>query len=402
MTEPDTNGQPAGDPKTASGETAADGDRTMDALIAGSRLLGGGVVGDQYEPVGSLEAARIRAAVNAFLARQDELPKARRVTRGKLADAIGESKSTVSQVLSDKYPKSKTDGCGKIDEVLRKLDKHLAVLEARQESPQRSDFAWTKIAEEIRGVANTAVILETIGAVYGPAGIGKTLTLEALLDVYPGSVLVTIDDEAHSPTTFLRTLADKLKLPSARHRQALKKSICTCLRASRRLVIVDEAHLAGIDVLTCVRQIHDSTSCPVIFAGLPALAKTLLQGRGDDSKGATLYSRVGIARDLTERCKGGDHGEPLFSIADVKRIFARSALRIARDAVDWLQALACMPEIGGLRTANNALRLATHVGRQRGETEVTLAMLQSACRLLHGTEGARAIANRIRQAQKVA
>lgn len=406
MTEPERDDQPDAEPEAPGADSADAGrDPAMDALIAASRLHRGAAMdgNGEHVPLTNPEVGRIRNAADRFLAEQDRLPKDRRLTRAKLAGAIGESKSTVSQILNNKYPRSRIDGHRKRDEVLRKIDKHLALLAARRESPQRSGFAWTGVAEEVKGVANTAVLLDTIGVAYGPAGIGKTLTLEALLSVYPGSVLITIDDGTHSVTTFLRELSDKLKVGSARYRQSMRRCICDALRQSKRLVMVDEAHLAGLDVLNCIRQIHDSTGCPVLLAGLPALAKTLLQGRGDDSRGATLFSRVGVSRDLTERCRrDGDRGEPLFSVADVRKVFARSTLRIAGDAQRWLQGLACMPEVGAMRAATNAVRLATHVAQQKGDTEITLAMLQSASKLLHGLEGARAIANRIKQQSKVA
>jgi len=336
MTDPEQDERPDAEPE-APGTDSADGGRdpAMDALIAASRIHRGQAMdgNGEHVPLTNPEVGRIRNAADRFLQEQERLPKDRRLTRSKLAGAIGESKSTVSQILNNKYPRGRIDGHRKRDEVLRKIDKHLALLAARRESPQRSGFAWTGVAEEVKGVANTAVLLDTIGAVYGPAGIGKTLTLEALLSVYPGSVLLTIDDGTHSVTTFLRELSDKLKLGSARYRQSMRRCIC----------------------------------------------------------------------DALERCRNdGDRGEPLFTVADVRKVFARSTLRIAGDAQRWLQGLACMPEVGAMRAAVNAVRLATHVAQQKGDSEITLAMLQSAAKLLHGLEGARAIANRIKQQSKVA
>lgn len=175
------------------------------------------------------------------------------------------------------------------------------------------------------------------------------------------------------------------------------------LKETRQLLIIDESDQASSEVLNTIRRVHDATGCPVLLLGMPALGKNLKQARGDDSKGAMLFSRIGIKRDLMERCRnGGGLGDPLYTVADIRKLFARSTLRLAPDAVRWLHALACMADCGHLRSCSNAVRLAQIVAAQTGETEITLTLLLSASRLLIGTEGARQLANRIEQAQRVA
>lgn len=361
----------SGGPRNDQQEAGAD--QVMDALAAAGRLTQSQRTvmddvdsKDGHAPLSDQEVGDIIRAVKAFLEAQDELPRRDQVTGAQIARATGEAASTVSAVLNDVYPEGRRDGFRKRDEVLRKLDKFVATEKARRASPKRSGFAWIGVAKDIRTVAETCVYLETIGAAFAPAGVGKTMTLTALLEEIPGSLLLTIDDGTHSPTAFLRELCSRLKASSgSRDRQASRRAICAALTNSKRLIMVDEAHLASVATLNCIRQIFDTTGCPVLLVGLPSLPKMLLQGRGDDSRGATLYSRVGIIRDLTERCRAGsDPGEPLYSIEDIKKVFARSQLRIASDANEWL---------------------------------VDLAKLVQASRLLHGIEGAKIIDTRIKQ-----
>ena len=390
-------------PPDAARDMDVDGarDGAMDALVAGARVNGGDVMDDSgYVPLANHEVGRIRGRVLRFLQDQETAPPAQRVSRAKIAKAIGESPSTLSQVLACKYPKGKETGYQKRDAVWRKLDKFLALQDARRDAPRRSGFVWTRVAEEIRAVAQTCVLLESMGTVYGPAGIGKTLCVDAMLDTFPGSVKVTIEDGTNTPPAFLRELAAPLKLGAAQRTQSIRRAVCDHLRGSKRLIMVDEAHLAKLDTLNCIRQIHDATGCPVLLAGLPALARLLTKGRDDDAMGATLFSRQGIVRDLTARCRqGGDPGAPLYSKKDIASVFAKSALRIASDGMQWLDGLANEPEAGGLRLANNALRLATHVAQTASEPvrEITVKALLDASRLLKGTEAANAIANRVKQ-----
>ncbi|HUU82987.1 MAG TPA: hypothetical protein VM243_05725 [Phycisphaerae bacterium] len=287
----------------------------MDAVVAASRVYRGSVMDDgKPGPLGNPEVGRIIGGVRRFLEDQEKRPRGERITQAKLARAIGEKPSTVSQVLAYKYPAARTDDYPyrKRDTILRKLDQQLSRYEKSKDAPERSGFVWTAHALEIRGLADARL-------------------------------------------------------------------------------------------LNTIRQVHDATHAPVLLLGMPALFKNLQQARADDSKGAMLFSRIGIKRDLTERCRtDGDHGEPLYSVEDIRKVFGRSKLRIASDAVRWLHALANLPDCGHLRSCNNAVRLAAHVAQQSGQDEITLTLLLQISRLLIGTEGARQLANRIKVAQKVA
>lgn len=385
---------------------AMEGDRTeaMDALVAGCRIQKGTVMEDD-RMLTDHERQAIVSRFKSYKAACErngvDLPTLRNV-----AKAIACSPATLSQVLGGKYPEGKTGaGTQQIDNILRSLDRWLSQQEAQKEAPKRSGFVWTGVANEIRAVADTAVLLKTMSVVYGPAGIGKTPCLEALKPMFPGAAIVTISDSARSVTQFFGELAIELKADRAGHCATKRRLVCDCLKGSGRLVMVDEAHLASAAVLNAIRQVHDVCENPILLVGLPKLARMLVRGREDDSMGATLYSRIGINRDLTERCRQDDgRGEPLYSVEDIQQVFAKSSLRLTRDALDWLVSLANMPEVGGLRAANSALRLATHVAQKGGKKtdEITARMLLQAARLLLGTEAAKQLTNRIEQKQKVA
>ncbi len=97
-------------------------------------------------------------------------------------------------------------------------------------------------------------------------------------------------------------------------------------------------------------------------------------------------------------------GEPLFSVDDIKNVFAKSKVRLSADARGRLYALANMPECGGLRAATNALRLSIHVFQKSRKSidAITADMLCRASRVLHGLEGAKQIEHRIEDARRVA
>ena len=129
----------------------------------------------QLDPV---TVSKIKNRCKAFLEEQQGLPRGQWITRSKLAASVGVAKSTLSQCLGGSYPRSKEDGFRKRDEVLVKVDQYLNVCESQQQAPQRGEHAWTRLAEDIRAVANAAMRTKSIGAVRGPAGCGKAVSLE--------------------------------------------------------------------------------------------------------------------------------------------------------------------------------------------------------------------------------
>ena len=99
------------------------------------------------EPLGNALVGRIIGDTRRFLEDQEKRPRGERITQAKLARAIGEKPSTVSQVLAYKYPPSKTGDqpYRRRDAILRKLDQQLARLEKAKDAPERSGHAWTKV-----------------------------------------------------------------------------------------------------------------------------------------------------------------------------------------------------------------------------------------------------------------
>ena len=192
-------------PEAADTDAQGDGDHeVMEALIANARI-DGAIVMDDEQQLSDLLRQQIRARYNKLRTNGE-------ATHYRAGQAIDEAKSMISQIVNDRYGQGKTRGMRTIDRVLRKLDKWMSQCDATAQAPKRSGFTWIKVAEEIRAVAHTIVQLLTIGVVYGQAGIGKTLTLGALLATFPGAVLITITDSSDSVPSFLKELARLLKL----------------------------------------------------------------------------------------------------------------------------------------------------------------------------------------------
>lgn len=330
-----------------------------------------------------------------------QLRKSGTVTSAEAAKALGVPKPTFSQIVKGTYP-ANGRGRDRIDTVLKSLDQWMAQRDSIAEAPKRADFAWTRTAEDMRGVVHFTHKLGTIGVVVAQSGTGKTIIAQALLPDFPGSLMLTIDDGSDTQTTFFARLAKTLRLDPVRLRAVDRAQCVEKLDNTGRLLIVDEANLAGWRVLNAIRQIHDSTRIPVLLLGEQSLLRKIEQGRSDGNIGAKLWSRIGIRVDLEERCRG-DNGEPLHSVQDVRKIFAKSKLRLSSDAWEWVFCLSNTPEAGGLRAASNVLRMVEFVVSTmdpRPHT-VDVRLLDQATRNLVGLHRARDLTERIKQRRKV-
>jgi hypothetical protein len=86
--------------------------------------------------------------------------------------------------------------------------------------------------------------LRKIGLVYGPdtPGIGKTMALEALNQVLPGSVLITIEKVHANPTGLLRAIARALRITDGKRNATLYDRIVEKLSGTPRLLMIDQIH----------------------------------------------------------------------------------------------------------------------------------------------------------------
>lgn len=104
-----------------------------------------------------------------------------------------------------------------------------------------------------------------------------------------------------------------------------------------------------------------------------------------------IGSRIGIQRDLTQRCRRGGGpagGGPtssadgqLFTIDEIRDVFAKNKMRLAPDAAMYLLRLANLPDSGALRSCRNLVVMATTL-YQAKHSVLTEELLRSAHRLL--------------------
>jgi len=303
------------------------------------------------------EAAQVIHRVELYV-------KAKQLSRKDVGRDIGYSAPRISEVLSQTY-------AGNWRRIIRDLDDWLNNRLEADKVSKTTTFTWTRVAMEIQTVARISQRNNTIGLVYGPdsSGVGKTMALQALHAQIAGSIMITCDTIHANPTGVLRAIAEALGISHAASNHTLSERIVGELKGTSRMLFVDQVHKLcgykgrGDRPLFILTEIWDATEAPQLWAGTTDIKMYLERGeaRGDEPL-AQIRSRIAYVRDLLRRTRPtqhGGHGDPLFTIQDIRAAFGRNKVKVSDEGIKFLWKLACIPNGGALRLCANIVRIAT-------------------------------------------
>jgi len=324
-----------------------------------------------------------------------------RVSMGELARMIGISRSTLSDVLGNRYKSNP-------EPILRKAEAAISEWFRRRGAPQKGHCVMTRIAREIFTVVRTVSKLRGIGTIVGVSGIGKSMTIQTIVQTdFPSAILVEVNPGCARPLDFLRAILAGERSPGlsstmrartghwgqhVRHTADAFNLAVNRLAGSGRLIIIDEAENLSNDTFNVLRQLHDATGCPVALVGRPPLQDRISRTIRDPSIGGSLVGRICIQHTLEPKAAGGGGDRWLFTADEVRAVLAGFKVRYTGEAGHWLAALANVAalegqqEAGALRYALKVMEVAITIS---GGEPVTLSMLRQANSLLKRPEWAR-------------
>jgi hypothetical protein len=363
-------------------------DRPMDQLLNANRIRGESRLireGTAAEAITQELATAVGQAVNKY-----------RVESGHslngIARAIGWSVTPLSTFLKGRYAGDWQALAIDLDTWLEDQKKHDAM-------PRPATFVWTQVAREILTIADAAIHLRKIGLVYGPdsSGIGKTMTLQAIHQEKPGSVMVTAEKAKSSPSAFFRSIAEQMDIPKVWQLGDIFDEVVRQFKGTPRLLLIDQVHSLCDSpddrVFFMLMDLYDATNSPQLWCGTADIVayftRRITKGR---ETLAQIRRRIRPIRDLMARTRGAGGGgtgggEPLYSVQEVREVFARNKIRLSSDAIRYLMRLANLPDCGGLGTCVDLVQMATLVGIQNGAELLTAEHLRGAMVFLIQPEG---------------
>lgn len=301
--------------------------------------------------------------------------KERRLSIGKLSRALGEgfSESVLSQFLSSVYK-------GDCERIARAVNAHIERVAQTAEVKRPDGFVETEVATRILTVIRTAVETCCIGEVIGPAGVGKTLTFETAVTLYPGSIYMRAIHGTRSPSGFIADLAGTLGVVRRANMATIQRLIIDALKGSGRPIFLDEAHQFREATFEVIRDVHDGAKVPIVLGG----TRRLREMTTSRDRFFGQFNRRIVARcDVTDVATRPVNPRPLFTIEDVRRVFESAKVRLTDDAHAFLTDLANIPDEGALGLCEKVVMIAGRLAAFRDKA-IDGAILLKVFRQMHG------------------
>jgi DNA transposition AAA+ family ATPase len=357
------NGEPDTDRQVAMREG-------MDRLNDNNRILRAARMLNENRP---LTRDEIKGVVSQFLHYTAE----NNIPHRYVARQCGYSISVISCWAGGTYK-------GDVEGVTRTVNNWMERDSRRRESRRPKDYIATQVAEDIRTTVYLADKRSCMAAIVVPAGAGKTMVAKALCQEMRG--IYVYADEHITSRELYRSIAAEVgwdnKLSS---RGDLLRFIVSKLNGSGRVIFVDEAQNIGKH-LGCLRSIFDRAGTPIVMLGTDEIMRHLndrSHGRGQFSSRTIRYSAMDCVANV-EGGPGNQAGRDLFTLEEVQALFAMKKIRIDREGMKLLWALACLPNYGTLRLIEAIVD--TAIDQSPDRNVVTRDDVVSALKLLVGGE----------------
>lgn len=303
------------------------------------------------------------------------------VSQADFAHQTGASQTNVSVLLNDYKklpPKTR-------DELLREVNNWMEENFRERLAKRPDNFVLTAAAKLMMSAARNTKIARVIGVVTGPAGLGKSLSLDAIAAQLPGTMVVTIDYDSKSASGLLNKIYNASRLRRQKRARVQLADVVDRLGGSGRLLAVDQAHDASDNAIKLLMQLHDAADLPVLLVGTVDVHKRLTDD--NDPQFGQFSSRIGLRCDLlAELFNRGRGGRSLqwILVDEVRRIFEREKVKFHPDAASMLCRIANF-EVGHLRRVRNLVRIAEALAKGRDGAGLILRVhVEQALRFVTG------------------
>lgn len=138
---------------------------------------------------------------------------------------------------------------------------------------------WTSVADQMEQVAKMLNRCSIMGKAIGNSGIGKTRGCLALKDKDKSILLIQADGETGTREGVRRKLFAEAGIRGPRkasHRRlAMMQELYKRLRASRQMILVDQAHMLSGPAINLLVEVFNATAAPQMFVGTDKLVEKL-------------------------------------------------------------------------------------------------------------------------------
>lgn len=283
--------------------------------------------------------------LKAFMADND-------ISQKQMAKLIGQSATTVNQLLKANYKGDVEKMISKVVEVINSYDS--------RSRHKGSGYVETTIAMAIGGLIKNVDGYSgdnegCIGVVIGDSGHGKSECLRQYAKVNQHGYYIQLDDSMGTRDIFA-AIGRAVGTTESGLKSVIARRIIDKLCDRHAILFIDEASSLNVSVLNQLRQvIVDQSACPMILSGNADLLKTIESGRSRKGYESLdqFQSRMLRVLNLDEIASNGDGG--LYSPKDMQKLYQYGGIKLAKSAIKTLRKICCVPQTGRLRTCNKII-----------------------------------------------
>lgn len=312
-----------------------------------------------------------------------------------LARAINTSESYISDLFKIRRPADVGAGVLAVKSVEKLVRDIKAWMEAdfsARQNRRPDNFVMTAAAELIMNVARNVHETGTIGIIDGPAGMGKTITIQQVAAQLPGTMVVTGSIDTRTERGLLAAVHQAARLKRrATHGTVRLSQVVERLTRTNRLLIVDQAQDLRDSAYKLLMDLHDASGIPILLVGTIDIHKRLSDDQ--DVHFGQLASRIGLRVHLyDELIRPGRDGKlkRWIHVSELRRIFGGGKLKLRGDTARALGEVANF-QTGHLRRAKWLFELARRIAAKDDKNrskEILPDHLRTAIRWVEGEERA--------------
>lgn len=241
-------------------------------------------------------------------------------SNAKLASQLGVSPTYVSRVFSGSFS-------GNVEEFEGKAKAFLQLQSKARREPLQQLAPTGFLVEPMRDFLTTVAHTGDIGVAWSDAGKGKTCGIDVYLQDEPNAIKVTALKSRGGWRALRDAILDELPQKRRQKHESWNAYLCRIFRGSKRLLIVDNAHLLTDGARQWLAyDWHGETGCPVALVGNPEIVAAW--SRNDQQE-----SRVGIAYEIKARSTAADVARDTFALLMPGVTIDAETLRLATKIV---------------------------------------------------------------------
>ncbi|MFM9959220.1 MAG: AAA family ATPase [Phycisphaerales bacterium] len=343
-------------------------DSILDQLAQEARIMKQARMLPQTGPLTPQQIEQVRADFIEFTREQ-------KISNSRVSKALGKG---FSQATLSKYVNGKDSGDA--EGITRALNQWMEDEAYARQVRGPDGFVETDVAVRMLATIRTAKIQQVMGLIYGPAGVGKTMTAQAARALFPGSIYLRINQSNRRGPGFVKSLSLTIGISARNALDSNMRALIDALRDSGRLLLVDEAHQAHETGLEAMRDIHDEAGIPIVLVGTSRAKERVT----DTSQYFGQFSsRIAVRCDVTEQALRPKNPKPLYSLDEIMEVFGRGKVKLTKDAGQFLMDIANVPGLGGLRICDRVMRVIYSMTQWHGKY-VAAAHLMKVFQDMHG------------------